>query len=239
MAIYHYDSAGVFYDAPNVRYDGVPLPKPQKTRMDKIKLEFKSKSALETIQMAKDIKTNMAAAVADFATPDPTDAAFQTNITAAETANNDYEASKLVTEAKKLVRDEALEVTRDDIRARARYAEQTVHGDSTKLQPIFALRGTSAPIGALGQVTDLSVTEGDNDGELDPAWDRLRGATSYEVQVSIDPPTPASWQLKMSSPKSRCTISGLTSGAKTWVRVRGVGAAGPGPWSDPAVKTVP
>jgi hypothetical protein len=33
--------------------------------------------------------------------------------------------------------------------------------------------------------------------------------------------------------------SGLASGQRVWVRVRAIGAAGPGPWSDPATKIVP
>ncbi|MEO7300129.1 MAG: hypothetical protein ABI042_16315 [Verrucomicrobiota bacterium] len=38
--------------------------------------------------------------------------------------------------------------------------------------------------------------------------------------------------------KSGYVISGLTIGAKTWVRVRAVGHNNTGPWSDPAVKMV-
>jgi hypothetical protein len=35
-------------------------------------------------------------------------------------------------------------------------------------------------------------------------------------------------------------MDSFTSGAKMWVRVRGIGAGNNrGPWSDPAVKTVP
>ena len=68
----------------------------------------------------------------------------------------------------------------------------------------------------------------------------VRGAKSYEIQISADPPTPTSWTAKMTASKSSATIQGLTSGAKLWARVRAVGADNqPGPWSDPATKVVP
>jgi hypothetical protein len=42
------------------------------------------------------------------------------------------------------------------------------------------------------------------------------------------------------SNKSSTTLNSFTSGTKMWVRVTAVGADNhKGPWSDPAVKTVP
>ena len=65
-------------------------------------------------------------------------------------------------------------------------------------------------------------------------------ARSYEVEISVDPVSATSWQKKPTAPKSSGTIVGLTSGARMWVRVRAIGAdPQPGPWSDPAAKTVP
>ena len=89
------------------------------------------------------------------------------------------------------------------------------------------------------QVLNLVLTAGDFDGSLDAAWDPVRGASSYEIYISVDPVSGTSWTFKQSSPKSSAHIAGLTSGAKMWVRVRAIGAANEGPWSDPATKTVP
>jgi hypothetical protein len=238
MAFY-YDTPGLLYDSPGVTYDAGFFLQQRKKRMDTIKLDFKNKDALQTIQFGKDIKSNMILAVADFATPEPSNTDFQSLITAAETANNEYVAILLMADTKLLERDDKVELLRGGIRDRAAYAEDEVDGDPMKLQPIFTLRATPSPIGDLTQVLNLSLTAGESEGELDPAWDKLRGARSYEIQISIDPPTGGTWVHKMSSTKSRCTLVGLTSGAKIWVRVRGVGAAGVGPWSDPAVKIVP
>src|SRR5204862_3951863 len=111
----------------------------------------------------------------------------------------------------------------------------------TKWEAIgFQTKGQPTPIGPLPQVLNLVVTAGDNDGTLDVAFDPVRGAQSYELQTSVDPVSPTSWAFKMSAGKSSATVNGFTSGAKMWIRVRAVGAANAtGPWSDPAVKTVP
>ena len=70
--------------------------------------------------------------------------------------------------------------------------------------------------------------------------DPLKGAQSYEVQISVDPVSGTSWQPKLTAGKSSATLTGLTTGARIWVRVRGIGANNAsGVWSDPAVKTVP
>ena len=100
--------------------------------------------------------------------------------------------------------------------------------------------GTPGAVVPPGQVLNLAVTAGDNDGTLDFAFDPEPVAKSYEVETSVDPVSPTSWQKKMTVPKSSGTITGLTSGARMWVRVRAIGAdPQPGPWSDPAAKTVP
>ena len=67
----------------------------------------------------------------------------------------------------------------------------------------------------------------------------MRGAASYEVQVSADPFTTATWRGVAPSSKVRTVIDGLTSGAKMWVRVRGIGSGDPGPWCDPGTMIVP
>ncbi|MEI6236452.1 MAG: fibronectin type III domain-containing protein [Planctomycetota bacterium] len=84
-------------------------------------------------------------------------------------------------------------------------------------------------VGAMPHVTTLVVTAGDNDGELNPSWDPVTGADNFEVQVNTDPTKPAQWLTKLSSSQSHCTIHGLPSGVRHWVRVRANGPMGPGP----------
>ena len=113
-------------------------------------------------------------------------------------------------------------------------------GDAVKIETTgFSVKATPAPVGVPAQVGNLVLTAGDNEGSIDYGHDPVRGAKSYEVQTSVDPVSASSWTYKTTAPRSSGTLTGFTSGAKIWVKVRAIGAAGPGPWSDPATKTVP
>ncbi len=96
-----------------------------------------------------------------------------------------------------------------------------------------------APSQPMTQVQALSLTAGDNDGELDYTHERNEGATGYERETTTNPNDPASWVDRDSTTRSSGTLSGLPSGSRQWVRIRAIGPLGPGPWSDPATKTVP
>ena len=86
----------------------------------------------------------------------------------------------------------------------------------------------------------VTATVGDNDGEIDGAWNRIYGAKSYEVQSSPDPIGDNNgWVHAFTATRSSGTLAGLPSGKKRWLRVRAIGAQGPGPWSDPACCMVP
>jgi len=70
-----------------------------------------------------------------------------------------------------------------------------------------------------------------------------QGVKSYEVQTVLNPlnndPSVGPWTPQPSVTKSKCALLGFTSGARIWVRVRGIGPAGAGPYSDPATIIVP
>lgn len=97
--------------------------------------------------------------------------------------------------------------------------------------------GKAAPIGELPQVKNLNLSVGDNEGELDAQWDKIKGASSYTIQRSVEVTT--NWVHAGTSTKTSFTLGGLGSGIKMWVRVAAVGSAGQGPWSDPAVRFTP
>ena len=101
------------------------------------------------------------------------------------------------------------------------------------------MRASRQPQSVPDPVQNLSVTAGDNSGELDAQWDPPGNAKSYEVQTSADPFSDATWKTTETVTNSKAALMGLTSGAKIWVRVRGINSAGKGAWSDPAVKVVP
>jgi hypothetical protein len=178
---------------------------------------------------------------ANFTTPNPTLAAYGTLITTAQTKINAYNLLKAQTETALSDRDVAIRLLDNGTAQLGDYVQNTSAGDATKIQSAgMSVRDDAAPIGTPTQVLNLVLTEGDFEGTLDVAWDKVRGASSYEIQTSPDPITSASWAFKQSASKSSASVAGLTSGAKLWVHVRAIGAGNtPGPWSDPATKVVP
>ena len=178
---------------------------------------------------------------ADMTNPNPTLVSAQ--------AKHDLAAAKLAaleikeTELKAL-RVEAAAAVDDamyDYGQLGKFVDNKANGDAAKITNAgFDVAAASAPIGAIGQVMDLVLTEGDHTGTLDYMFKPTKGASLYELWTSPDPMTETGWKFADSSPRSSGTLKGLTSGAKVWVRARAKGAAPePGEWSDPAVKVVP
>ncbi|MFC2092935.1 fibronectin type III domain-containing protein [Bacteroidota bacterium] len=92
----------------------------------------------------------------------------------------------------------------------------------------------------LVQVMNLSLTQGDEDGEIDAQWDPVEGATGYKVEITTDINDPTSWSVKESLGKvSKVSIKNLTSGTRYWVRVSAVRGDGNGAPSDPATRVSP
>ena len=230
-----YDSA--FYDG-TARYDEV-APATQRSKMIQLKLELQSKDDAGLRQYSANHISKMNGNAA-FPTPVPSTANFQTihdAFSAALTASDNAQtAAAQATIAKDAAR-AALEAA---LSHRAKNIEGTP--GVTEAQAVgtgFALRAPNAPVGAPGKVQHLALTTGDMDGELDAMWNRDKAAKTYDLEISVDPFTPTSWQSRGSVTKSKAAITGLTSGAKMWVRIRAVGTGGTGEWSDPAVKIVP
>lgn len=172
--------------------------------------------------------------------PDPTLAVAQVNYGAAKTSldNIDTKEQELVT--LRIQRDQLMDKAMDDYSSLGSYVQNKSKGDAAVIANAgFDVAGARTPAPPVSQVLNLVLTVGDFTGALDAAWDRDPSAKSYEVQVSVDPMTDATWAYRLTAPKSSTTITGLTSGAKMWVRARAIGSDGPGAWSDPAVKIVP
>jgi hypothetical protein len=238
LAVAFYDSPGLLYDR-GVAYD---LPGgPPFTHMAKPKLNLDRLNPDEVVSLASTIKTALTGN-ATFTTPNPTLVALGTLITTAQTKTAAYNTARAALQTLLDDRDAAVEALRAGLRAEAAYVENVSGGDPVKIQSAgMAVRAGNAPVGSLGQVSNLAVAAGDDDGELDATWDPVRGAKSYQVQTCADPITPAGWKDAAPVSKSRKALTNLPSGVRTWVRVRAIGAKeeNNGAWSDPAVKTVP
>jgi hypothetical protein len=236
----NYDDPGALYDLPGLFYDMTGGPVPNYTNpMKKPKLNLKGLTVLEKIQKANDIVAAMTGN-ANFTTPSPALAAVTTKSDDAAAAFSSREQAKAELDEKQ----EALATAEADLDATltalAAYVANASGGDAEKiLSSGMEVNGSPAPVGPMPQVINLLATANGAEGVVTLKWKAVKGAKSYEVQASPDPFTSSSWMPKDPVTKAVCTLGGLPSSSRCWFRVRAIGTAGPGPWSDPAIKTVP
>jgi hypothetical protein len=237
----NYDSPGVTYDS-GVFFDAPDQPLERKVKkMSKVKLGLDKLNPDEVVSLAGQVKTAMTGN-ANFTTPNPSLTTVGTAITTATTKIAAQKAAVQAATQATTDRDDAIDALKVLLTQLASYVENVTGGDAVKIQSAgMSVKAPVAPVGPLGQVQNLALTVGDDEGELDATWDSVRGAKSYQVQVSADPITGTSWHDVAPVSKSKKALTGLTSGVRSWARVRAIGSKeeNNGAWSDPAVKTVP
>jgi hypothetical protein len=217
--------------------EGAGLSNPN--RMSKPKLDLKGKTPLQKVQKAEDLVT-ATTGNANFPSPTPPLATLTAKADAVSAAFSEREAAKNTLDQKQT----ALETTEAALDAAlvsfSAYVESASGGDAAKiLSSGLAVKGQASHIGPMPQVAGLDSTTGDAEGRVILRWSPVKGAKAYEAQTCPDPITAAGWQAASLSTKASLILDGLPSGGRCWFRVRAIGSAGPGPWSDPAVKTVP
>lgn len=238
----NYDEPAAVYDG-GLYYDAAPPPQPR-NRMAKIKvkLNLKEKSDANLLTFAQQHETAMTGN-ANFTTPLPPATEYTAARTAYETALANFNTAQQSAKLATTVKDTARLDLETALTQRGNYVELTANSATDPAAVVesagFAVRSPRTPPGIPATVSNLAITAGDHAGELDLQWDPVPGAKSYDVQTSPEPMTETSWTAHDSVTKSKAVILGLTSGQKTWVRVRAVGPGGIGAWSDPATKIVP
>ena len=120
----------------------------------------------------------------------------------------------------------------------ANYAMTTANGDRKKLISSgfdLAKKGETSPI---VKPASISVTEGDNEGELIVKVPRAKGASGYVTLYTPDPITPDSvWQQFVSS-TSKNKIQNLVSTTRYWCKIGVVGPHGQLVFSDVIARVV-
>lgn len=169
----------------------------------------------------------------------PTDAQVQT-------AQDDLSAAQAAVDAAEIAWKQAIQ-TRDAkevvwdtvITARANNCEAVTPNDAAALQSTgFPLRSSGGPVGALPAPGDFRATPTDNEGVIELRCKRVKGASSYEWECRLHDGNPP-WQAVKTSTTTKIQATGLTPGAVYAFRVRAIGSAGPGTWSDEAVERAP
>lgn len=235
-----YDDPSVFWDMPGFFYD---MPEDaghiQNKKMAKPKLDLKGKTPLQKVQKTEDIVAAMTGN-ANFPTPNPPLATLTASADDVAAAYSAREAVRTALDEAQVVLDTKVAANDANLVSLAAYVESTSGGDAQKiLSAGLAVKGQPSPIGPLPQVEGLDSNVGDAEGEVTLRWTPLRGAKTYQAQTCPDPITAGGWSDVGLPTKAKLLVTGLPSGGRCWFRVRAIGSAGPGPWSDPCVKTVP
>ena len=119
------------------------------------------------------------------------------------------------------------------------YLEMVAQGDTHILATTVSdlrkdlVRGGSADI--LAAPDAFRVGHGAKSGSFDIHIAKLLGAGSYEVQITeSDPAIEGNWRHALTSlTAAHILLEDLTPGKAYWVRVRGIGTAGAGVWTEP------
>lgn len=208
--------------------------------MTKFKLElFRKKPNDKLVLGAAHIAAMTGNANYPAATRVPTDAQVQTaqdDLAAAEAAVG---AAEIAWKEKIQIRDQKEAAWDTVITARANNCEAVTPNDPAALQSTgFPLRSGGAPIGPLPAPSDLRATATDNEGVIELRCDPVKGASSYEWECRLHEGSPP-WQAVKTSTSTKILAGSLIPGSLYAFRVRAIGSAGPGTWSDEAVERAP
>jgi hypothetical protein len=207
--------------------------------MGKVRLGLKKMSILDKIALATRIVTAMTGNP-NFPAPNPALADITAKTTAARTSYTNALTLRQQAKAATNLQDADEKELDRSLMLESLYVENESVGDDQKIQSAgMDVRHNIVRIGELSVPNNLLAKAGGGDGEIILNWDPVRGARSYVVEITTDANVPSSWKHKTNVTESSAAITGLTSGGKFWFRVAGVGAAGQGPYSDPAAKYAP
>ncbi|HLG35864.1 MAG TPA: hypothetical protein VI757_13355 [Bacteroidia bacterium] len=205
-----------------------------------VKLGLRGLNIAALVALARLIVTKMGLLPPLVITPDPPLADITTAANKAEASAARVAAAKSTLAQEVATQDTDEKSLQDLLTAEGRTVDNKAKGDKAFIESCgMPASDTPSPVGELPRVENLSLTHGDNPGEVDAHWNRVKKSRNYTVQITADPIGSAPWTTKVTPTKSSVTITGQTSGTKVWVQVCANGTAGAAPFSDPAVIVVP
>src|SRR3990172_11246803 len=119
-----------------------------------------------------------------FPNPDPPLADIGTATDELETAKSEVESVKNTLAEKVAAQNEKEQVLNELLSNEAGYVDLKAKGDKTKIESAGMPASDEPSPVHLGIVTGLSLTHGDNAGEVDAHWNALKDATGYTVEIS-------------------------------------------------------
>jgi hypothetical protein len=207
--------------------------------MAQIKLDLENMPLPTKIQFARQVMTALTNNP-NFSTPEPTIAELAAQTTTTEGAYNTAQAARQQAISDTATQNEE-EKQLDALLTRlGSYVQLKSAGEEVKIRSAgMQVKAPLAPVGPLGAPENLVLTDSGSEGALVAAWGKIRGAVSYIVEITVAPDAKTGWSYATATTKTRASLTGLTSGTRYWCRVAALGAAGQGPFSDPAAKVAP
>lgn len=206
--------------------------------MAKVKLGLNRMTVPVKVQFAQQVVNKMTGNV-NFTTPVPALAAVTTGTTDLDDAYDNAQQARLDWIDKSNIQS-SNEADLDQLLTQlGNYVDNTANGDANIIMSAgMSTAAAPSPAPVPAQVIIQTVTD-NSSGKLDMKWQTVQHAKTYEVQQNTDINDPSKWAQIGLPTKTKFLVTGLTSGTKYWFRVKAIGTAGEGPWSDPYVKYAP
>jgi hypothetical protein len=209
----------------------------------KFKLELSKKTVEEKLTMGtQHINASTAAPATTFyptanrVPPDATMVSMQADLQA---ASDEVDSAAVIWKQKIQVRDTKEAAWDLSLTSRAAFYEAATPNNMEALASVgLPLRAAPAPIGDLPAPADLRATPRKAEGEVDLRSKTVKGAASYEWDCKLHTDAGVWEQVKVSM-AANVRVTGLTPGMLYAFRVRAIGSAGPGDWSDEVVVRAP
>ena len=209
--------------------------------MAKVKLELSTLTNEEIIAFAETIIAGMTGN-ANFTTPNPSIVDLTAAKTTAQSKLNNANNRRQQSENATIQANNAIAELKIILTQEGSYVDNVANGDPDIITSAnMPIRDERSPKPTPAKVSDVSLTQGDDEGEVDIHWHpQLKVVVSYSIRYTYGDINTPSWQNAPESPtKSKYTLAGLTKGQQVWIEVAGNNAQGKGGWSDPAVIYVP
>lgn len=250
QAMPRFDSSARFDE--HLTYDSGPGPAPwtpniksksKSKLMNKFKLELNRKSVEEKLTMGtQHINASTAEPAVTFypaVNRVPLNAIIQAMQDELQTASDEVDSAEVIWKQKIQARDAKEAAWDQSLTARAAYYEAATPNNMEALASVgLPLRAAPTPIGDLPAPANLRGAARDIAGEVDLRCKTLKGAGSYEWECRLHTDAGV-WEHVKISLSASIRVTGLTSLTLYAFRVRGIGSAGPGAWSDEFVVRAP
>jgi len=200
--------------------------------MQRFKLTFRNKSALEQLNLCE--RTVNAIAASGLPQTDPqhlTDA--QATVGALRTSHERVDSLRVELRSELSRRNRLLASARQQVSRASLGLACAVSFEPTKLLAagLDLEASKTAPVGVPAPPDHFSAVPTAGEGEVRLQWRRTVRRCAFEIEYRADH-EPDGWKRAKSSYRQTCRLEGLVSGVKYWFRVRACNAHGASAWSN-------